>query len=75
MGKGTGYTAYPMTDALSRSVYLLVLLCFLASLAMVYALGFKIPMAILSLFWTWPFLAVAGMLAQRIGKFRLASMM
>jgi membrane-associated phospholipid phosphatase len=75
MGKGTGYTAYPMTDALSRSVYLLLLLCFLGSLAMVYALGFKIPTAILSLFWTWPFLAVAGMLAQRIGKFRIASMM
>jgi membrane-associated phospholipid phosphatase len=75
MGKGADYTAYPMTDAISRSVYLLLLLCFLVSVATVYSLGFKIPLALLSLFWTWPFLAVAGMLAQRIGKFRLASMM
>ncbi len=75
MGTGAGYTTYPMMDADSRPVYRLLLICFLVSLASVYALGFRIAPATLALFWAWPFVAIGGLLARRIGKFRLATIM
>lgn len=64
-----------MIDPDARPVYALVLVGFAVSLATLVALGFSLSPAMAGIVGTWPFVAIGGLLARRIGLFKLSTMM
>lgn len=75
MVAGAARQTYSMIDPDSRPAYTLIASAFAVSIVTVGALGFSLSNEALAIFWTWPFVAVGGLLARRIGRPRLALVM
>lgn len=75
MGEAGRYPVYPMIDPVSRPAYLLLGLCVTISVACYLLFGFSMSVETLTLYWMWPTILVGGLLARRIGLFRLATVL